>query len=132
MFKNQPNNQKCSLSKTPYKEIITHENTPGDVHTIAFNFNNIVRMYEPRGRSVRMIANTAQAQMEATDAIVSLYQWRQGSDILKILRLNAWNEWGEDMVIEPSHVKQAFFLELIRASLMLVVRGDFELQCHKL
>ena len=39
----------------------------------------------------------------------------KNSGIDKILLINSWNEWGEQMAIEPSNEKGNYLLELIKS-----------------
>ena len=48
-----------------------------------------------------------------TKKIINTYKYVT-DDINKILLINSWNEWGEQMEIEPSNEKETYYIDLIK------------------
>ena len=85
--------------------------------TIAnFDFDNSPRMYKPRRENLRVYHNvTEELQEMFLRNIVHMYTHSQPtSEVENILLVNAWNEWGEKMAVEPSEEKGYYFLDMIQ------------------
>lgn len=79
-----------------------------DVTTIFFDFDNRARLSNPNrlNKSTICINNSKKNHMKYVNKI-------KDSDT-QILLINAWNEWGEKMHIEPSNLLGNYYLDLLR------------------
>jgi len=92
------------------------------IHTSFFSFDNTVRMYKPNKPNVTIITNTSSSlQLQYLKDIIESYKSSQRIELNKILLINSWNEWGEDMAIEPSYKKGFFYLDVIKRCLMAIL-----------
>jgi hypothetical protein len=64
------------------------------------------------------ITATAVEQKVITEQIIVPYKNPHRSELNKILLINSWNEWGENMAIEPGQKKKTFYLNLIKSALI--------------
>ena len=92
-----------------YEKYVDEElNCLTDVNTIFFDFDNRARLSNPNrlDQSTICINNTNENHMKYLNKI-------KNSDT-QILLINAWNEWGERMHIEPSEQRGDYYLDLIK------------------
>ena len=84
-----------------------------------FDFNNTARLYIPdKLKNTTIIYNnTYPAQVENLRILLSRYKTKR-EEINKIMLLNSWNEWGENMAIEPSTEKGYTYLNMIKFALL--------------
>jgi hypothetical protein len=84
-----------------------------------FDFNNTARLYIPNKlKSATIISNnTYPAQVENLRVLLSRYKTKR-EEINKIMLFNSWNEWGENMAIEPSTEKGYTYLNMIKFALL--------------
>ena len=84
-----------------------------------FDFNNTARLYIPNNlnKVTIMYNNTYQAQYENLNVLLSRYKLKR-EEIDKIMLFNSWNEWGENMAIEPSTEKGYVYLNMIKMALL--------------
>jgi hypothetical protein len=84
-----------------------------------FDFNNTARLYIPdKLKNTTIISNnTYQAQAENLRILLSRYKTKR-EEINKIMLFNSWNEWGENMAIEPSTEKGYTYLNMIKFALL--------------
>jgi hypothetical protein len=84
-----------------------------------FDFNNTARLYIPNKlkNSTIIRNNTYPAQVENLRILLSRYK-SEREEINKIMLLNSWNEWGENMAIEPSTEKGYSYLNMIKFALL--------------
>lgn len=97
-----------------YKKYIdTVKLPPSGIQTIFFDFDNSARLYKTKtGRNPIICTHNTEEQFIK-------YFNKIKSNVPKILLINAWNEWGEKMHIEPSNEKGNYYLELIDKHLNL-------------
>jgi hypothetical protein len=88
-----------------------------EIKTVFFSFNNSVRTYNPSGRPMVKITATAVEQKTIIEQVIAPYNKPHRSELNKILLINSWNEWGENMAIEPGKNKKSFYLNLIKYAL---------------
>lgn len=93
-----------------YKEYINNDvnsSIHSNVNTIFFDFDNRARLFKPNklDKSTICINNTE-------NEFIKYLQKIKNSNI-DILLINAWNEWGEKMHIEPSEERGDYYLNLI-------------------
>jgi hypothetical protein len=84
-----------------------------------FDFNNTARLYIPNKlNSATIISNnTYPAQVENLRVLLSRYKTKR-EEINKIMLFNSWNEWGENMAVEPSTDKGYAYLNMIKFALL--------------
>jgi hypothetical protein len=84
-----------------------------------FDFNNTARLYIPNKLSSVTIIynNTYQAQAANLEVLLARYKSKR-EEINKIMLFNSWNEWGENMAIEPSAEKGYTYLNMIKFALL--------------
>ena len=99
------------------KFISTNNNKQG---CIFFNFNNTARLFIPDKLNLRtsVINNNIFNQTKFIDIIFNNYQSNKSDEIEKILLINSWNEWGENMAIEPSEENGDLYLNMIKFKLL--------------
>ena len=84
-----------------------------------FDFNNTARLYIPNklDKVTIIYNNTYQAQEENLRILLTRYKSKR-EEINKIMLFNSWNEWGENMAIEPSTEKGYTYLNMIKFALL--------------
>jgi hypothetical protein len=84
-----------------------------------FDFNNTARLYIPNNLNKVTIIynNTYQIQCENLKVLLARYKLKR-EEINKIMLFNSWNEWGENMAIEPSTEKGYAYLNMIKMALL--------------
>ena len=84
-----------------------------------FDFNNTARLYIPNKlKNITIIRNnTYPAQVENLKILLARYKLER-EEINKIMLFNSWNEWGENMAIEPSTEKGYSYLNMIKFALL--------------
>ena len=92
--------------KINYKEYIdSPENVKNNViQTIVWDFNNKPRLFKPYclPKSTVCINNTEINKILFTKKLIETYNRGNKEEIENILLINSFNEWGENMVFEPS------------------------------
>jgi hypothetical protein len=92
--------------KINYKEYIdSPENVKNNViQTIVWDFNNKPRLCKPYclPKSTICINNTEINKILFTKKLIETYNRGNKEEIENILLINSFNEWGENMVFEPS------------------------------
>lgn len=89
--------------------------SPGNISTLFFDFNNTARLYKPNKLNLRTktINNNEKNILKYMDKINMKYS-KETTEVNKILLINAWNEWGEKMHIEPGEQKKFYYLNLLK------------------
>ena len=84
------------------------------VNTVFFNFDNHPRFYKPDKikHATYCINNSELNKYLFTNNIIETYKDKTNENE-KILLINAWNEWGENMVFEPSNEFGYYNLKLL-------------------
>jgi hypothetical protein len=84
-----------------------------------FDFNNTARLYIPNKLNKATIIhnNTYPTQVENLRILLARYKSPR-TEINKIMLFNSWNEWGENMAIEPSTEKGYSYLNMIKFALL--------------
>ena len=98
--------------KLNYEKYVDEElNCLVDVNTIFFDFDNRARLSNPNrlDQSTICINNTNENHMKYVNKIKN--------SNTQILLINAWNEWGERMHVEPSEQRGDYYLNLIKNNL---------------
>jgi len=115
-------NYKIPRTSNDYNTYIPKDFRSDTIHTAFFSFDNTVRMYKPIKPNVTKITNTSSSlQLQYLKDIIASYKSSQRTELNKILLINSWNEWGEDMAIEPSYKKGFFYLDIIKRCLMAIL-----------
>jgi hypothetical protein len=102
-----------------YGEYIkTHVNS--STSTIFFDFNNTARLYIPNRLKFRSeyTNNCIYLQDKYIKKVLQQYKNKQPSELKKILLINSWNEWGENMAIEPGEMNGYKYLLLLKSNLL--------------
>jgi hypothetical protein len=88
-----------------------------------FNFNNSARLSYPNKLNLvtKFVNTTIYNQDEYIKKIFNKYKNKNRSELDKILLINAWNEWGENMVIEPGQLNNYKYLNLIKSNLLTFI-----------
>jgi hypothetical protein len=105
-YKNNKYSKKCNSFVIDYNLYTTSGLHIKDkqINTIFYNFDNHPRFYKPDklNNATFCINNSELIKYIFTKNIVEKYNYnKEGID--EILLINAWNEWGEGMVFEPSN-----------------------------
>ena len=87
--------------------------------SLYFSFNNRPRLSMPNKleHSTNITRSSLFNQQLNLQLALSHYI-KPRSNVNKILLLNSWNEWGENMAIEPSNEKGVTYLNMIRIALL--------------
>jgi hypothetical protein len=110
-------NKYAELDYTKYvNDYDNDNNNDNSVQVLAFDFDNRARLFKPNklNKATICINNDETSQISFINKIVNKYNKHTTSDVEKILLINAWNEWGEKMVIEPSNERGFYYLNLIK------------------
>jgi len=110
-------NDRNIIDYDKYLKFISTNNKQG---CIFFNFNNTARLFIPDKLNLRtsVINNNIFNQTKFIDIIFNNYQSNRNDEIDKILLINSWNEWGENMAIEPSEENDELYLNMIKFKLL--------------
>ncbi len=89
------------------------------IHTIVTDFNNKPRLYKPDRieHSTVCVNNTEINKIAFIKKVLRLYE-KNKSELGKILLVNSFNEWGENMAFEPSEKYQYYNLNLLQECLI--------------
>lgn len=97
-----------------------HEDNEENINTIFTNFDNSVRFLNHKNKQF-YITKTINNNIEYFEMFLNIqfnkYEHKK-NEILKIFIINAWNEWGEQMTIEPSNEDNFMYLEIIKKKLL--------------
>jgi len=105
-----------SYTYLDYKKYIENYDNDSSIHTIVFDFDNRARLFKPDklNKSTICINNNEADKINFINTILKKYKKVKKSDVENILLINAWNEWGEKMSIEPSEQFGYYYLDLIK------------------
>ena len=94
-------------------------------NTIFFKFNNSARLCKPNKKKLVSIYynNSLINQDKFIKKILKKYN-NCLEEENKILLINSWNEWGEDMAIEPGKISGYKYLELIKSNLISFITNN--------
>ena len=87
-----------------------------NIQTICFNFDNRARLTLPNNlnNSTICIENTEVDKIFFMNKILNLYKENEDEETIdNILLINAFNEWGEKMIFEPSNEYEYYNLNLL-------------------
>jgi hypothetical protein len=106
----------------------TKDEQQSEIKSCFTNFNNCVRLLK-RDNATVFYTYTANGTIERFASFLrhqfkhytSKYNRHGISDIDKIMLFNAWNEWGEQMVIEPSNELGFMYLKTIQNELHNII-----------
>lgn len=123
----QAQNRKIYYDKYVNNFINTTTNEKQSIIKSCFtNFNNCVRFYNKLDKyNIYTNTNNCNINIFANFISKQLVYYKNNtslkSDISKIMLFNAWNEWGEQMVIEPSNELGYTYLEIIKSELLKLI-----------
>lgn len=86
------------------------------IQTLVFDFNNKPRLFEPNNlhKSTLCIKNTEINKILFAKKIIDNYKSKKTSEVENILLINSFNEWGENMAVEPSSKYEYYYLNLLK------------------
>jgi len=91
---------------------------------IFFDFNNSARMFKPYKPKLITAYNNNNIYNQ-DDFVNKVLQNYKGKDVNNdILLINSWNEWGENMAIEPGNINHYKYLSLIKNNLLSFCADD--------
>lgn len=96
-----------------YARYVENIELNADIQTIFFDFDNRTRLH--KGKHLRK--STVCYNNNEREFIRYMKKIREKTP--KMLLINAWNEWGEKMHIEPSNEKGTYYLDLINKYLSI-------------
>ena len=116
IFRNKELNR-SELDYAKYAETATFNKNNNQ--TLYFDFDNRARLSRPNriNMSTVCINNDIKSQLLFANKISNHYNG-SSKPIKKILLINAWNEWGERMHIEPSEQKGRKYLDIIKNTIL--------------
>jgi hypothetical protein len=98
-----------------------HEDKEDETDTIFFNFNNSARLCHPNKLQLASVY-TNNSIYQQDKYIQKIFKKYENKDIKdehdKILLINSWNEWGENMAIEPGEYNGYKYLLLLKSNLL--------------
>ena len=99
--------------------IIKNQVNNKNIHTLFFDFNNSARLAIPyKPNIVTVFKNTTlYNQDKLVNILLNTYK-EEKTESDKILLINSWNEWGENMAIEPGEINKTKYLSLIKSNLL--------------
>ena len=114
-----------NYNKLNYEEYIKYFNNISNnniIHTMVFDFDNRARLYKPDKLKLSTVCynNTFENKIKMLNILSDKYDKIKNDDIENILLINAWNEWGEQMSIEPSNEYGYYYLNLIKNNLNVI------------
>jgi len=111
-------NYKDPQYKSDYR-YLTSFNDEHNINTMFFSFNNTVRMYSRTNPKLVEITNsTFKNQQDALFSKIRHYFNQKRSELNSIFLINSWNEWGENMAVEPGRNNKDLYLRMINTALM--------------
>jgi hypothetical protein len=122
-YNHNPDYKKDPVTKN-YVDHVKENRTKNDASlaypaSMFFDFNNTARLYIPNrlDNTTIIFNNTHPAQVENLRTLLTRYKLKR-EEINKIMLFNSWNEWGENMAIEPSTEKGYTYLNMIKFALL--------------
>jgi hypothetical protein len=113
---------KSKQIKIDYKKYIDdpYHIKKGKIQTIVYDFDNRPRLYKPPKLNASSICvnNTEMHKIVFTRKLVETYNNNDYGELDKILLVNALNEWGENMVFEPSDKYGYYNINLLKQALI--------------
>ena len=106
-------NEQKFLDYEKYTNNVVYQDN--EIQTLVFDFDNRPRLFKPDKMKLATICanNTPENQIRFVEKTINSYK-NSNTNISKIMLINAWNEWGEKMVVEPSKEKGEHYLSLIK------------------
>ena len=97
------------------QDAIVHPDA-ANIKTMFFTFDNSARMHRPeKPHRLHIIASTSEQQKRLLHECIAAYQdpAKTKTDLEKIFLVNSWNEWGENMAIEPGSLNGFRYLQML-------------------
>jgi hypothetical protein len=92
-----------------------------NINTLFFDFNNAARFSIPyKPQYMYSFTNTTIYNQDYL--INTILSAHTEPETEKIILINSWNEWGENMSIEPGEINKTKYLSLIKSNLLSFIR----------
>ena len=115
------------LTTLNYEQYIDkHLNDNNNVNTLFFDFNNSARLCRPNKLDLvsKIYNNSIDVQNKYVKKVLEQYTSNteqsnnETTELNQTLLINSWNEWGENMAIEPGKKNKTKYLLLIKSNLI--------------
>ena len=120
-YKHHPSYKNGTLDYTEHVRLdVSKKENEKNASSMFFDFNNTARLFLPDKSHLvsRIYNNTYNEQNKFFKLLIDRYKDGTREEINKILTINSWNEWGENMAIEPSNERGYAFLNMIKMNLL--------------
>jgi len=116
-------NYKKTTTRDYDEYIDKHLNVDHNTNTIFFDFNNSPRFCIPNKLHLASFYknNSICIQDKYLKKVLQKYKNPNTDEFNKILLINSWNEWGENMAIEPGEINKYKYLLQIKSNLMAFI-----------
>ena len=121
-----------------YEEYINKHLGNNNINTLFFDFNNSARMCNPNKLNIvrKFYNNSIYLQNKYIQKTLLQYNLDKNNkqnidsedidsddtkELNKTLLINSWNEWGENMAIEPGNINKHKYLLLLKSNLLSYV-----------
>lgn len=91
------------------------------IRGIVINYNNTVRLYTHKHNKNAITTTINNNFRDLLEYQLNFYKNTEKSLLNNIFLINAWNEWGEQMAIEPNNTNMFEYLETIQRELFKLV-----------
>jgi hypothetical protein len=88
------------------------------INTLSYRFTNLARMFKPYKDTYWISIGEDDKYDNSNKQIISYYNNSSRDSLHKILNINAWNEWGENYVIEPGTNNKLKYINKINSLIM--------------
>ena len=117
-------NYKAPRKSNDYSTYAPADCREDTIQTMFFSFDNTARMYKSKKPiSVRITNCTAEQQLSHLEKLLDSYRGNR-SELNKLFLINSWNEWGEDMAVEPGVKHGSYYLDMLKRGFLRVLQGS--------
>jgi len=120
-YKSKQNIDNCIVNTLDYGEYVSNVNlNSNEIQSVFLNFDNRPRLFLPNHlEKATVCVNIEEKYHELfIRKIVNSYNHKKNAfNVTNIMLINSWNEWGENMAIEPSRQLLYYYLNLLKKEL---------------